>query len=382
MTIFDAIILGLVEGITEFLPISSTGHLVLAASLLGLDGSEDIRRSTDALLIVIQGGAILAVLGLYRTSIWSMIRGLAGRDPRGFQLARNCFIAFLPAALIGPLLDDWIEARLMHPVPVLFALAAGGVIMLLASRGKPKADHSKEVKDLSAADLSMSAALQIGLLQCIAMWPGTSRSMVTILGGMWVGLRPARAAEFSFILGLPTLGGATVYKLIKNVSGDDANMFEVLGWTPVVIGIMAAFVSAAIAIKWLVAWLNTHGLTVFGWYRIGLTIVLGFMMAQGWVQFTPKTPAEDATVRAQGVDSATWSILTATPATCTCPASSTVRRFTWLASDQTEDSILDVPADVVTTVNGAAVRNGPPLGTAIQVSSSCLHRVYRTAPAT
>ncbi len=375
MTIFDAIILGLVEGITEFLPISSTGHLVLAAYLLGLDSTEDVRRSTDAFVIVIQGGAILAVLGLYRTSIWSMVQGVLGRDPRGFRLARNCVVAFLPAALLGPWLDDWIEARLMHPVPVLLALGVGGIIMLLASRRRSSPTASDEQPDLSGADLSLVAALQIGLLQCLAMWPGTSRSMVTILGGMFVGLRPARAAEFSFILGLPTLGGATVYKLIKNVSGDEAHMFEVLGWTPILIGILAALISAALAIKWLVAWLNTHGLALFGWYRIALTIVLGVMMAQGWLQLQPATPTNEATNPAQGVDATS-------PVSTTAPSRSTVNRWGWPAMFHTDDSRTVVPAAVFTNASGVAAANGPPLATETQASPVRRHNAYCTSPAT
>ncbi len=294
MTILDAIILGLVEGITESLPVSSTGHLVLAASLLGLDGSKDIIRSTDAMLIVIQGGAILAVLGLYRHAVWSMCLGLIGRHAKGLRLARNILIAFLPAAILGPLLDDWIESRLMHPWPVLFALAAGGIIMILSDRRNAKTQRAlSDNRPDSGADLSATAALTIGLLQCVAMWPGTSRLMVTVLGGMMVGLRPAKAAQFSFLLALPTLGGATVFKLTKNVLSDQPNMFEVLGWAPIVIGILAALISASLVIRWLVTYLTTHGLAVFGWYRIVLTAVLAVVLAQGWVHIAPE-PSGDS----------------------------------------------------------------------------------------
>jgi len=287
--IVDAIILGIVEGVTEYLPVSSTGHLVLARSLLGLDSPEDVRRSVDALLIVIQGGAILAVLGLYRTAVGRMILGLLGRDSQGLRLFRNILIAFVPAMVLGPLLDSWIESRLMRIGPVLLALVVGGVVMILAGK-KYRSDPAHDT-DLSGADLPAAAALQIGLLQCIAMWPGTSRSMVTILGGMMVGLRPARAAEFSFLLGLPTLGGATVYKLAGNLLGDDANMFTVLGWMPVTVGIVVAAISAAVAIRWLVTYLTRHGLAVFGWYRIALAAVLLALAMGGVVSITPESTA-------------------------------------------------------------------------------------------
>jgi len=291
LSIIDAILLGLVEGITEFLPISSTGHLVLLASMLGLDQPADVRQATDALLIVIQGGAILAVLGLYRTSVKRMCRGLLGADPQGLRLARNIVIAFLPAAILGPLLDDTIEAHLFTTGPVLAALAVGGVLMLFVHRFTPNGNPDK-----SAFDLTIKAALLIGLLQCLAMWPGTSRSMVTIVGGMLLGLSAMRAAEFSFLLGLPTLGGACVYKLGKNLLHDGPNMFEVLGVVPILVGTLVAAVSAAVAIKWLVGFLNTHGLAAFGWYRIALAVVLGALVAGGVVSIGPGTagPADQS----------------------------------------------------------------------------------------
>ncbi len=286
--LFDAVILGIVEGVTEYLPVSSTGHLVLAKSLLGLDSAADVQRSVNALLIVIQGGAILAVLGLYRKAVGRMLLGVLGKDPGGLMLFRNIVIAFLPAAVLGPFLDDWIEARLMRPVPVLLALAVGGVVMILADRTLRQRTGS--ARERTGEHLSAREAFQIGLLQCIAMWPGTSRSMVTILGGMCVGLRPARAAEFSFLLGLPTLGGATVFKLAKNMTGEGPDMFAVLGWAPVLIGLAVATVSAALAVRWLVSWLTRHGLAAFGWYRLGLTAVLVPLVLAGIVAIAPDDP--------------------------------------------------------------------------------------------
>jgi undecaprenyl-diphosphatase len=277
--IIDAIVLGLVEGITEALPVSSTGHLVVTASLLGLDSPDTVKTAMDTLLIVIQGGAILAVLWLFRKSVCQMILGLLGRNLEGLRLARNIIIAFLPAAILGPLLDDWIESRLMHPEPVLLALGLGGLVMVASDRrlrGNQKAS-------LKGSELTAIAALQIGLLQCVAMWPGTSRLMMTLLGGMLVGMRPAAAARFSFLLALPTIGGATVWKLLKNTMSDQPDMFSVLGWTPVLIGLGVAAIATYFTVTWLLSYLNTHGLKAFGWYRIGLTAVLVGLVLGGVV---------------------------------------------------------------------------------------------------
>ena len=288
LTILDAILLGLIEGITEFLPVSSTGHLVLVASMLGLDEPPEVRSATDALLIVIQGGAILAVLGLYRTSVARMCRGLLGKDRDGLRLARNIVIAFLPAAVLGPLLNDTIETHLFSPGPVLGALAAGGVLMLFMHRIAPGGTDGR-----SGIDLTIKAALFIGLLQCLAMWPGTSRSMVTIVGAMFMGLSAVRAAEFSFLLGLPTLGGACVYTMGRNLMGDGPNMFDVLGAAPIFVGIVCATVSAAIAIRWLVAFLNRHGLVAFGWYRLALAALLGGLLWSGQLHIGQSDDVDD-----------------------------------------------------------------------------------------
>lgn len=298
MTILQAFILGLVEGITEYLPISSTGHLILAAALLGLD-EPAIKPSVDAFNIIIQGGAILAVLGLYRARVWQMVRGVFGRDPLGRRLAVNIIIAFLPAALLGVLLADVIERHLFFPAPVVGALAVGGLIMIGLSRWQRSFFHDPAEGEQRPArqyvdieHLTWRRALVIGLLQCIAMWPGTSRSMMTIVGGMLVGLRPKHAAEFSFLLGLPTLGGACLYRTVKNLSGEGPNFIEVLGPLPIVVGIATATVSAALAIKWLVGFLSRHGVSAFGWYRIVLAGVMAAMIARGVLVIAPDV--EDA----------------------------------------------------------------------------------------
>ena len=193
---WQAAVLGLVEGITEYLPISSTGHLILASSLMGLDDSETQKRAVDAFNIVVQGGAILAVLGLYWPRVVQMIRGLLGQDKAGLGLAINIIIAFIPAAALGVPLNDWIEAKLFSTWPVLAALALGGVYMMLLDRLviHPKRSDSENQTGKDITDLTWRGALAIGLMQCVAMWPGTSRSMMTITGGVIVGLKPKEAA--------------------------------------------------------------------------------------------------------------------------------------------------------------------------------------------
>ena len=282
MTLLEAIILGIVEGITEYLPISSTGHLILTKSALGLSGT-----AVDAFIIVVQGGAILAVLGLYRKRILQMIQGLLGKNQAGRKLLLNLIIAFLPAAILGPLLDDKIEEYLFKPIPVIAALAGWGVVMILLGPWQRKIFHKKSDTDKTNAhsfidieQLTWRKALIIGLLQCVAMWPGTSRSMTTIVGGMFVGMKPKHAAEFSFLLALPTLGGACVYKGLKNVLGEGPNMFEVLGPTSFIVGTIAATIAAALSVKWLVGYLQKHGVALFGWYRIALSVVFAILLWQ------------------------------------------------------------------------------------------------------
>jgi undecaprenyl-diphosphatase UppP len=204
MTLGQALILGVVEGITEFLPISSTGHLLLAQRVMGVAprGSEGAsspskKEASDAYAISIQGGAIIAVLLLYRRRIWSMALGALGRDPAGFQLAIRLCAAFLPAALLGLLLERTIKHYLFGPWPIVVAWFGGGLGIFLVSRIVPKRGRPME-------ELQLKAALLIGLFQCLAMWPGVSRSLATIVGGLLCGLSMKAAVEFSFLLGLVT----------------------------------------------------------------------------------------------------------------------------------------------------------------------------------
>lgn len=280
---WQAIVLGLVEGVTEFLPVSSTGHLILVSSLLGLDRPES-KESLDAFLVVVQGGAILAVLGLYRARVQQIVNGLVGRDAAGRQLAINLAVAFLPAAVAGLVLNKTVKALLFSAGPVLAALAVGGLFMLwLARQG---ADRGAGTQDV--ARMSIGTALGIGLFQVLALWPGTSRSMVTIGGGILLGLDAVTAAEFSFLLGLPTLGAACAFDLLKNLQHaaktGEPNMFQQLGAMPVALGIIVAAISAAVAVRWLVSMLVRRGLAPFGWYRLGLAAALTALIVAGVVQ--------------------------------------------------------------------------------------------------
>ncbi len=311
MTLLDAVILGLVEGITEYLPVSSTGHLLLTAQWLGLRSDEEQRRAVDAFSIVIQGGAILAVAGLY----WSKVRGMAhacvavsglvrkAADHRqALRLLRNLSAAFIPAAIFGLLLDDWLEARLFKPLPVVLALAIGGValvlldlpvVLALAIGGVALVLLDKWVRERAAdergtevdgSSLTVVQSVLIGLMQCVAMWPGTSRSMMSILGGLSVGLRPRAAAEFSFLLGLPTLGAACAYSLLKLLRQDGG--IELLGGIlPVAVGIIVAAVSAAFAISWLVAFIGRGGFLWCGLWRMLLAALVGWMLWSGRLDF-------------------------------------------------------------------------------------------------
>ncbi len=270
MNNFQAFILGLVEGVTEYLPISSTGHLLVTQRLLGIDSS----NSADAFAICIQVGAILAVLGLYRVRVWKMTLGMLGRDAEGRHLAFSIILAFLPAAVIGLLLEKTIKKYLFGGDewglwPVVAAWFFGGVAILAVTmfrRMRGATAHS----GLPLERITLRMAVVVGLFQCIAMWPGVSRSLLTIVGGLMVGLSVPAAVEFSFLLGVVTLSAATAYDALKY----GQEMLEHYGVVPLLIGLGAAWLSAVIAVKWMVGYLKSHGLEIFGWYRIGAAIVV------------------------------------------------------------------------------------------------------------
>ena len=283
MTWWEAIVLGFVEGVTEYLPISSTGHLILVSSLLGLDDPAR-RASVDAFNIVIQGGAILAVLGLYRARVGQMLRGLFGADTDGRRLLGNLLLAFLPAALLGPLLDDWIETHLFHAVPVLAALFLGGVWMIWLDRRGARGEGSLAIDRLAPKQRTRDRPLPV---RRHVAW---NLALDDDDRGRHAP-RPARRAtrrSSRSCSALPTLGGACAYKLAKNLlhahQTGAPNLIEQLGAASVALGFGVATLSAALAVSWLVAFLQRHGLALFGWYRIALAALLAALVTTGLIQ--------------------------------------------------------------------------------------------------
>ena len=263
LSIPEAIVLGIVEGITEFLPVSSTGHLLVVGELIGF-GTGSASTAADTYAIAIQFGAILAVLFLYRVRIWSMVRGLFGADDDGRAILIRLAVAFMPAAIIGVLAGDALKDALFGPVPVTIAWLVGGVVLV---RWRPNAGT------LTLSQMPVRAAVVIGCAQSLALWPGVSRSLVTLIAALAVGLTMAAAIEFSFLLGLLTLSAATFLDLGKH--GEE--LVDSFGLLAPSVGLVCAFVTAIIAVRWMVGYLNTHSLAVFGWYRLfigGVAVVL------------------------------------------------------------------------------------------------------------
>lgn len=273
MTILQSIILGLVEGLTEYLPVSSTGHLIITQYLLGLEKSEAL----DAYSVCIQVGAILAVLNLYFFRVGQMWQGICGKNPVGLRLIRNLLLGFLPAMIIGLLLAKPIKAFLFNAETVVVTWALGGIAILLFVRHQRRSGKGDGHTGTELEDMSCKAALTVGFMQCIAMCPGTSRSLMTMLGGLIAGLSMAAAVEFSFLLGLVTLGAATVYDFTKF----GADMVQEIGWGPMLVGTLVSWLSAIIAVKWMVNYLKKHGLSIFGWYRIAAAIVMLLLILNG-----------------------------------------------------------------------------------------------------
>ncbi|KXU37390.1 hypothetical protein AXK12_01970 [Cephaloticoccus capnophilus] len=298
----QAIVLGLVEGVTEFLPVSSTGHLILTNQFLALDSEEALRDAAgsplwhkppnpdapegepltikvaaDTYTVVIQVGAILAVLSLYWPSCLKLLRGLLGRDREGLLLLRNLVLAFVPVALVGLLASDFIEAYLFSVAAVIGGLVGGAVLMLAVEAWRrkktPSAAHPTDA-DKQPAQLTPTESLKVGLIQCLALWPGASRSMLTIVGGYWAGLSPARAAEFSFLVGLPVLAGAAILKGWR--SGPE--MIAVFGAPSVLLGMAVAAISAALAVKFLIKILTRSGLAPFALYRLVLAAAVAVVV--------------------------------------------------------------------------------------------------------
>jgi len=255
-----ALIMGIVEGLTEFLPISSTGHLILTASLLDFTGEK-----VKVFEIAIQAGAMLAVCWEYRARIASVLSGLFN-DAKAQRFVANVVIAFVPAAALGFMFNKAITERLFSPVPVALAFIVGGLVILWVERRNKKAPKARveSVDDMTALD-----ALKVGLAQSFALIPGTSRSGATIIGGMLFGLSRKAATEFSFFLAIPTLFGATIYSVYKEwdlLSAADLPWFGV--------GTVASFISAFLCVRWLLRYISSHDFSIFAWYRI----VFGFVV--------------------------------------------------------------------------------------------------------
>jgi undecaprenyl-diphosphatase len=261
-----AAILGIVEGLTEFLPISSTGHLILAGSLLGFH--DDKAKVFD---VAIQTGAMAAVIWYYRARIVKVVGGLGG-DPVARRFAFNVVIAFLPAAVLGVLFGKHIKDVLFEPVPVALAFIVGGFVILWVERRHKRAAVPPRVDDVDA--LSATDALKLGLAQAFSLIPGTSRSGATIIGGMLFGLSRRAATEFSFFLAIPTLIGAGVYQTVKYrhlLSLDDVPLFAV--------GMVVSFFSALACVHWLIRYVSRHDFVPFAWYRIAFGLVV---LATAW----------------------------------------------------------------------------------------------------
>jgi undecaprenyl-diphosphatase len=265
-----ALIMGLVEGFTEFLPISSTGHLILAGSLLNFTGEK-----IKVFEIVIQAGAILAICWEYRVKIAAVISGLSS-DANARKFALNLVVAFVPLAALGLVFGKLLKAALFKPLPVALAFIVGGFIILWVERrhsANPRVARVASVDDMSVLD-----AFKVGCAQAFALVPGTSRSGATIIGGMLFGLSRKAATEFSFFLAIPTLLVATAYSLYKERALLSAGDLPLFG-----IGTVAAFVSAFLCVRWLLRYISTHDFSMFAWYRIVFGIVVIVSGYAGWV---------------------------------------------------------------------------------------------------
>ncbi|MBY0467350.1 MAG: undecaprenyl-diphosphate phosphatase [Burkholderiaceae bacterium] len=275
-----AALMGIVEGLTEFLPISSTGHLILAGSLL--DFTSETAKVFD---IAIQTGAMFAVIWQYRVRLQATVSGL-GSDPVARRFVLNVLIAFIPAVVLGLAFGKAVKAHLFHPVPVAMAFIVGGVVILWVEArqkrlyGAADTEGTRRARVQTVDDMGPIDALKVGLLQCLALIPGTSRSGATIIGAMVLGFSRKAATEFSFFLGIPTLMGAGAYALWKQrdaLHAADAPVFAV--------GLVFAFFSALLCIRWLIRFVSTHDFVGFAWYRIVFGGIVLLTAWQGWVNW-------------------------------------------------------------------------------------------------
>jgi len=268
--LIKVIIMGIVEGLTEFLPISSTGHLILAGSLLNFTGEK-----VKLFEIVIQAGAMLAVCWEYRHRIFNVIRNFSS-DVAARRFVANLLVAFLPAVVLGLLFGKMIKAHLFAPVPVALAFIVGAFIILIVERRNRLNEDSLRIH--SVDEMTMLDAFKVGCAQCFALIPGTSRSGASIIGGMVFGLSRQAATEFSFFLAIPTLFGATIYSLYK-----ERALLSVADLPMCGVGALAAFISAFFCVRWLLRYISTHDFMIFVWYRIVFGVLILISAATGWV---------------------------------------------------------------------------------------------------
>ncbi|MFO0762778.1 MAG: undecaprenyl-diphosphate phosphatase [Byssovorax sp.] len=289
MSWFSALLLGLIEGLTEFLPVSSTGHLILLGNQLGHD--DDAAKTLE---VVVQLGAVLAVVVYFRARLGKLLRGILDGSAEERRLGAAVTLAFVPAAVAGLLFHKKIEDLLFAPMPVAAALIAGGVVMVAIELArKNKQDRGDE----GLEKVTVRRALSIGLAQCLSLWPGTSRSMTTIVGGQLSGLSTPTAADFSFLLAVPTLGAATLYKLLKSGRGVLAMDG---GLVALLVGTGVSFVVALLVIAAFLRFLKRFGLLPFGVYRIVLGGLVLYLGARGVIHAPPphgaEAPAEHASI--------------------------------------------------------------------------------------
>ncbi|CAD5372228.1 Undecaprenyl-diphosphatase [Rubrivivax sp. A210] len=279
--LIKAALMGVVEGLTEFLPISSTGHLILAGSLMGFTG-----EAAKVFDIAIQTGAMFAVIWEYRRRLIGTVAGVA-HDPVAQRFVRNLLIAFMPAAVLGLAFGKVVKLHLFHPVPVAMAFIVGGVVILFVETwhrrryGERDLQGTRRARVESVDDMTALDALKVGCMQCLALIPGTSRSGATIIGAMVFGFSRQCATEFSFYLGIPTLMAAGAYSVWKEraaLHASDLPMFAV--------GLVVSFFSALLCIRWLIRYVSTHDFTVFAWYRIAFGAIVLATAWGGWVSWS------------------------------------------------------------------------------------------------
>ncbi|MFM8981243.1 MAG: undecaprenyl-diphosphate phosphatase [Planctomycetia bacterium] len=282
LEVWQALVLGVVEGLTEFLPVSSTGHLLLAQRALGLPSSQAMAD----FVVLVQPGAILAVLGIYRARLVQLLAGALGRDRAGLRLLGQLLLAFLPAAALGLFAERAIERHLYGLWPITAAWALGGVALLALARlpqAQPVPEGAAGLPGRRALhELGWRGALVVGAFQCAALLPGTSRSLATLVGGLVAGLSLAAAVEFSFLLGVLTLAAAAGWKCLSRGPA----MWEGIGLPALAVGVLAAALSAALSVAFLLAWVRRHGLGAFGIYRLLLAVAVAALLLAGVLHAT------------------------------------------------------------------------------------------------